>query len=199
MIQKFGNLFGHFQDIYDWISPLNKPLDQSTCIYVWFIQTQQSMGRNEYGKSGHLSTVFSLYCAQQEIYFICLENMFACQFNEEQANEQLEWLTLICNPGLPMRVMGLSHIHGSQHGSSQTIVPGSSLLSPASPWTHRADIHLKPWRTGISGEELNLHTFPSQSTWMKNNSISLLVGTVYRMCSHRIHKSGSFAPGECRS
>ena len=47
-IQKFWNSCGLYQDIYDWISPLNKRSGWS------FILTQQSMGRNEYGISGHL-------------------------------------------------------------------------------------------------------------------------------------------------
>ena len=38
----------------DWILPLNKPSDS------WLILTQQSMGGNEYGKSGHLSIFTSL-------------------------------------------------------------------------------------------------------------------------------------------
>ena len=42
-IQKFWNLCGLYQDIYDWISPLNKLSGSS------FILTQQSMGKNEYG------------------------------------------------------------------------------------------------------------------------------------------------------
>ena len=37
-IQKLWNFCGHYQDVYDWISPLNKPSD------LWFILTQQSMG-----------------------------------------------------------------------------------------------------------------------------------------------------------
>ena len=40
-IRKFWHSCCHFQDIYDWISPLNKPSG------LPFIQTQQSMGRNE--------------------------------------------------------------------------------------------------------------------------------------------------------
>ena len=47
-IQKFWHLCGLYQDIYDWISPLNKQSGRP------FILTQQSMGRNEYGISGHL-------------------------------------------------------------------------------------------------------------------------------------------------
>ena len=47
-IQKFWNLCGLYQNIYDWISPLNKQSGRP------FILTQQSMGRNEYGISGHL-------------------------------------------------------------------------------------------------------------------------------------------------
>ena len=47
-IQTFWNLCGLYQDIYDWILPLNKWSGSS------FILTQQSMGRNEYGISGHL-------------------------------------------------------------------------------------------------------------------------------------------------
>ena len=43
----------HYQDIYDWISPLNKPSD------LWFILTAV-YGGNEYGKSGHLSIFTSL-------------------------------------------------------------------------------------------------------------------------------------------
>ena len=48
-IQKLWNWCSHYQDIYDWISPLNKLSD------LWFILTQQSMVENEYGKSGNLS------------------------------------------------------------------------------------------------------------------------------------------------
>ena len=42
-LQKFWNLCGHYlyQDVYDWISPLNKRSG------LPFILTQQSMGRNE--------------------------------------------------------------------------------------------------------------------------------------------------------
>ena len=39
-IQKFWNVCSHYQDIYDWISPLNKRSG------LPFILTQQSMGRN---------------------------------------------------------------------------------------------------------------------------------------------------------
>ena len=45
---------------------------------------------------------------------------------------------------------GLSLIHRSQHGPSRVIAPGSSVLSPASPCRHRADIRRGPWRTSIS-------------------------------------------------
>ena len=48
-VQKFWNLCSHYQGIYDWISPLNKRSGS------WFNLTQQSMGGNEYGKSGYLS------------------------------------------------------------------------------------------------------------------------------------------------
>ena len=47
-IQKFWNLWSLYQDIYDWISPLNKWSGRP------FILTQQSMRRNKYGISGHL-------------------------------------------------------------------------------------------------------------------------------------------------
>ena len=50
-IQKFWHFCSYYQDIYDWISQLNKPSD------LWFIQTQQSMG---VGGSGHLSIFTSL-------------------------------------------------------------------------------------------------------------------------------------------
>ena len=59
-IQKFWNWCSHYQDIYDWISPLNKPSGRSG---LWFILTQQSMGQNENGKSGHLSIFTSLFKA----------------------------------------------------------------------------------------------------------------------------------------
>ena len=54
-IQKFWNLYGHYQDMYDWISSVNKqsglPLIYSnTAVY----------GRNELDKSGHLSIFTSL-------------------------------------------------------------------------------------------------------------------------------------------
>ena len=52
-IQKFWNLCGLYQDIYDWISPLNKRSGRP------FILTQQSIGRNKYGISGHLH-IFAL-------------------------------------------------------------------------------------------------------------------------------------------
>ena len=52
-IQKFWNLCGLYQDIYDWISPLNKRSG-----WPFYILTQQSMGRNEYGISGH-SLIFA--------------------------------------------------------------------------------------------------------------------------------------------
>ena len=51
-IQKFWHFCGHYQDIYDWILPLNKPSD------LWFILIQE--WENEYGKSGHLSIFPSL-------------------------------------------------------------------------------------------------------------------------------------------
>ena len=44
----------HYQDIYDWISPFNKPSD------LWFILPQQSIGGNEHGKFGHLTIFASL-------------------------------------------------------------------------------------------------------------------------------------------
>ena len=56
-IQKIWNWYGHYEDIYDWISPLHK---QSG---LWFILTQQSSGGGggyEYGKSSHLSILPSL-------------------------------------------------------------------------------------------------------------------------------------------
>ena len=37
-IQKFWTLLGYYQDIYNWISPMNKLSG------VWFVLTQQSMG-----------------------------------------------------------------------------------------------------------------------------------------------------------
>ena len=45
---KVLKLCGLYQDINDWISPLNKQSGRP------FIRTQQSMRRNEYGISGHL-------------------------------------------------------------------------------------------------------------------------------------------------
>ena len=46
-MQKFWNWCSHYQEIYDWISPLNKRAGSA------FILTQYSMGGNE-GHSGHL-------------------------------------------------------------------------------------------------------------------------------------------------
>ena len=55
-MQKLWNLWSHYRDIYDWISPLNKVSDQ------WFILTQQfgGGGGDEYGKSAHFSILISL-------------------------------------------------------------------------------------------------------------------------------------------
>ena len=51
-IQMFWNICGHYQDICDWISPLNKLSG------LPFILTQQSMGRYELqDKSGHLPII----------------------------------------------------------------------------------------------------------------------------------------------
>ena len=52
-MQKFWNCCCHYQVIYDWRSPLNKPSD------LWFILTQQ-YGGSGYGKSSHLSIFTSL-------------------------------------------------------------------------------------------------------------------------------------------
>ena len=51
-IQFFWNWCSHYQEIYDWISPLNKRSGSP------FILTQQSMGENEYVESDHLSILF---------------------------------------------------------------------------------------------------------------------------------------------
>ena len=61
-IQFFWNWCDHYQDIYDWISPLNKPSG------LWFILTQQSTGGNECGKSSHLS-ILSQYNGAFEVQF----------------------------------------------------------------------------------------------------------------------------------
>ena len=61
-IQKFWNLCGLYQDIYDWISPLNKRSGTP------FILTQQSVGINEYGISGHLH-IFALNGAFEMQFF----------------------------------------------------------------------------------------------------------------------------------
>ena len=52
-MQEFWHLFSQYEEIYDWISSFNI---QSV---LPFILTQQSMGGNEYGQSGHLS-IFTL-------------------------------------------------------------------------------------------------------------------------------------------
>ena len=64
-IQKFWNLCNLYQDIYDWISPLNKRSGRP------FILTQQSMGRKEYGISGHLH-IFT--------FFFFINGAFELQF-----------------------------------------------------------------------------------------------------------------------
>ena len=80
-IQKFLYLCGHYQDIYDWISPLNKLSG------LPFIIIQQSMGRNEYDKSGHLSIFTSLklngafevqFC-QSFIFYTLSKTLVACR------------------------------------------------------------------------------------------------------------------------
>ena len=53
-MQKFWNWCNDYQEIYGWTSSFNKQSGLS------FILTQQSMGGNEYGKSGHLSMFTSL-------------------------------------------------------------------------------------------------------------------------------------------
>ena len=52
-MQKCWKWCSHYQEINDWISPLNKRSGSP------FILTQLSMGENEYGESGHLS-IFTL-------------------------------------------------------------------------------------------------------------------------------------------
>ena len=53
-IQKFRNWCRHYQDIYDWIPPINKLSG------VWFIPTLHSMGVWEYGESDRFSIFTSL-------------------------------------------------------------------------------------------------------------------------------------------
>ena len=55
----------YLQNIYDWISPLNKQSGSQLII------PQQSMGENEYGISGHLH-IFA--------FFEALNNAFKVQF-----------------------------------------------------------------------------------------------------------------------
>ena len=57
---------GHYQDIYDWISPFNKPSDW------WFILTQQCMVEYEYGKSGHLSFFHFFEALSDACFLTCI-------------------------------------------------------------------------------------------------------------------------------
>ena len=50
-MQKFWNWRSHYQEIYDWISPLNKCAGSALNTVVY--------GENEYGESGH-SSIFTL-------------------------------------------------------------------------------------------------------------------------------------------
>ena len=92
---------------------------------------------------------------------------FPCRLFYQAAKKASKFLMSNINrhKGWTLSLKGLSHIHGSHHGSSQIIAPGSSVLSPASPCIHRAGIRCGPWRIGIPGEKIN---FPSRCTRMKN-------------------------------
>ena len=48
-MQKFWNWCSHYQEIYDWISPLNK------AVWLTIYSNTVVYGGNEYGESGHLS------------------------------------------------------------------------------------------------------------------------------------------------
>ena len=65
---KTWNLCGHYEDIYDCILPLNK---QSG---LQFILTQQSVGRNEEDKFGHLSIFTSLKHLQVHVMVLLRYN-----------------------------------------------------------------------------------------------------------------------------
>ena len=61
-IQKFWNVCSHYQDIYDWISLLNKWSGSP------FILTQQSLEGIEYGKSSHLSIFLYFFEARTDAF-----------------------------------------------------------------------------------------------------------------------------------
>ena len=62
-MQKFWNWCSHYQEIYDWISPLNK-------------RAGSAMGENEYGESGHLS-IFTLL---KHLMMLLKYNFFRASF-----------------------------------------------------------------------------------------------------------------------
>ena len=67
-MQKFWNWCSHYQEIYDWISPLNKRAGSA------FILTQLSMGENEYGESGPFWPLVYFH------FFEALNDAFEVQF-----------------------------------------------------------------------------------------------------------------------
>ena len=87
--QKFRNLSSLYQDIYDWISPLNKWSGRS------FILTQQSMGRNEYGISGHLHIIAFL----KHLMVLLRCNFFRASFYT------LSKTLLVCSPDMQLRFL----------------------------------------------------------------------------------------------
>ena len=82
-IQNFGRkINSHYQDIYDWISPFHKPSGS------WFILTQQSMGGNEHGKSGHLSIFTHMKHLKPQDSFGEFDNFFLDRSSESAGNHQ---------------------------------------------------------------------------------------------------------------
>ena len=80
-MQKFWELCCYYQDIYNWMSPFNKP----SC--SWFILTLQAIGGNECGISGHLHIFTSLKhlimllkCSFSGLHFYTLsQTLIACR------------------------------------------------------------------------------------------------------------------------
>ena len=86
--KSFDMFCSHYQDIYDGISPLNKRSGSP------FILAQQSMGGNEYGKSGHLS----IFTVLKHLMMLLKCNFFqGFRFTLDQRHWFLKVKTLLNN------------------------------------------------------------------------------------------------------
>ena len=71
-IQKFWNFSCYYEDIYDWISPFNKPSGS------WFILTLQSIG--EMSMVFPVTCLFSLFWVLKHLMMLLKYNFFRASF-----------------------------------------------------------------------------------------------------------------------